>query len=73
MYSFFAVDIQTLARMTGKDFSGPVPQIHARTALTLQENPNPNPAQIDPDVDERSSTSAVGDQNHDEGITDKGG
>jgi hypothetical protein len=35
-------DIQTLARMTGKDFSGPVPEIHARAPLSLVEPTNPS-------------------------------
>ena len=31
------VDMQTLSRMTGKDFSGPVPEIRAPTVLSLAE------------------------------------
>ncbi|KAF8581645.1 hypothetical protein K439DRAFT_205281 [Ramaria rubella] len=33
-----AVDLNTLSRMTGKDFSGPTPVIEARKALNLGEN-----------------------------------
>ncbi|KAF8559999.1 hypothetical protein OG21DRAFT_16019 [Imleria badia] len=38
-------DMQTLSRMTGKDFSGPTPEIRAPAALSLaepQNNPNAN-------------------------------
>ena len=35
------VDIQTLARMTGKDFSGPVPIIKAPTPLRMVEDDAP--------------------------------
>ncbi|KAH7909792.1 hypothetical protein BJ138DRAFT_1010140 [Hygrophoropsis aurantiaca] len=38
-------DIQTLARMTGKDFSGPTPEIRAPTVLTLAEPQEPIPEQ----------------------------
>jgi len=31
-------DIQTLSRMTGKDFSGPTPEIHAPAVLSLAES-----------------------------------
>ncbi|KAI0082112.1 hypothetical protein K474DRAFT_1634011 [Panus rudis PR-1116 ss-1] len=31
-------DIQTLSRMTGKDFSGPTPDIRAPTPIRLQED-----------------------------------
>ena len=34
-------DIQTLARMTGKDFSGPVPVIKAPTPLRMVEDDFP--------------------------------
>ena len=34
-------DIQTLARMTGKDFSGPVPIIKAPTPLRMVEDEPP--------------------------------
>jgi len=34
-------DIQTLARMTGKDFSGPVPVIKAPTPLRMVEDDLP--------------------------------
>lgn len=34
-------DIQTLARMTGKDFSGPVPVIKAPTFLKMVEDEPP--------------------------------
>jgi transcription factor TFIIIB component B'' len=34
-------DIQTLARMTGKDFSGPVPIIKAPTPLRMVEDDPP--------------------------------
>ena len=34
-------DIQTLARMTGKDFSGPVPVIKAPTPLKMVEDDPP--------------------------------
>ncbi|KAG6380848.1 hypothetical protein JVT61DRAFT_5234 [Boletus reticuloceps] len=33
-------DIQTLSRMTGKDFSGPTPEIRAPAALSLAESQN---------------------------------
>jgi len=32
------LDIQTLSRMTGKDFSGPTPEIHAPAVLSLAES-----------------------------------
>jgi len=45
--------MQTLSRMTGKDFSGPTPEIRAPTALSLAEPQNssetnqpPAPGQI---------------------------
>jgi transcription factor TFIIIB component B'' len=31
--------MQTLSRLTGKDFTGPTPEIRARPPLTLHENP----------------------------------
>ena len=44
-------DIQTLARMTGKDFSGPVPVIKAPTPLRMVEDDLP--------VQQREETPAV--------------
>ena len=44
-------DIQTLARMTGKDFSGPVPVIKAPTPLRMVEDDIP--------VQQREKTPAV--------------
>jgi transcription factor TFIIIB component B'' len=46
IFSFLGValtpaDIQTLARMTGKDFSGPVPIIKAPTPLRMVEDDLP--------------------------------
>jgi transcription factor TFIIIB component B'' len=35
-------DVQTLSRMTGKDFSGPTPVIRAVAPLTLAESDNPS-------------------------------
>ena len=48
VFSFFGIvlslaDIQTLARMTGKDFSGPVPIIKAPTPLRMMEDDIPVP------------------------------
>jgi transcription factor TFIIIB component B'' len=40
------VDIQALSRMTGKDFSGPTPEIRAPTPLTLAEKPS----ELDPET-----------------------
>jgi len=39
--TFTPADIQTLARMTGKDFSGPVPIIKAPTPLRMVEDDLP--------------------------------
>jgi len=33
--------MQTLSRMTGKDFSGPTPEIHAPAVLSLAESDKP--------------------------------
>lgn len=44
-------DIQTLARMTGKDFSGPVPIIKAPTPLKMVEDELP--------VEQREETSTI--------------
>ena len=41
-------DIQTLSRMTGKDFSGPTPEIRAPTALSLAEPQNKSEADKSP-------------------------
>ena len=40
-YAQSSADIQTLARMTGKDFSGPVPVIKAPTPLKMVEDDPP--------------------------------
>lgn len=41
-YSRATQDMQTLSRMTGKDFSGPTPEIRAPAGLSLGE-PQNNP------------------------------
>jgi len=66
-----ALDIQTLARMTGKDFSGPTPQIHAEVPLALDEPQNSNNLG-DPTVsaDKQSHTPSVGGYGDDEEITE---
>ena len=38
---FYFSDMQTLSRMTGKDFSGPVPEIRAPAVLSLAEPDKP--------------------------------
>jgi transcription factor TFIIIB component B'' len=51
------VDMQTLSRMTGKDFSGPTPEIRAPTPLTLAENPfEPDPETTATDIRKKSHT-----------------
>src|ERR1700709_2427648 len=37
MTSYTVLDMQTLSRMTGKDFSGPTPEIRPPPVLTLAE------------------------------------
>lgn len=50
-------DIQTLARMTGKDFSGPVPIIKAPTPLRMVEDDLPvQQKEETPGVRKRSRT-----------------
>lgn len=49
--------MQTLSRMTGKDFSGPTPEIRAPTPLTLAEKADaPNPEASTTDIRKKSRT-----------------
>lgn len=53
-------DIQTLARMTGKDFSGPVPIIKAPALLKMVED--------DPPQQRKDGTPSLRKQSHTPGI-----
>ena len=61
---FLDVDMQTLSRMTGKDFSGPTPEIRAPTPLRLPPDPRSAAAQDNDDtlvkVRKQSATPALG-------------
>jgi transcription factor TFIIIB component B'' len=51
------LDMQTLSRMTGRDFSGPTPEIRAPTPLTLVEKPKDStPEPPSPSVKKPSRT-----------------
>ena len=54
--TFTPADIQTLARMTGKDFSGPVPTIKAPTPLRMVEDVLPVQQREGPGVRKKSRT-----------------
>lgn len=41
------IDMETLSRMTGRDFSGPTPEIRAPTRLTLGESAKTNKPESD--------------------------
>ncbi|TFK56691.1 hypothetical protein OE88DRAFT_1803361 [Heliocybe sulcata] len=47
-------DIQTLSRLTGKDFSGPTPEIRAPTPLTLAEPEQANAGRAEPQPAQKS-------------------
>jgi transcription factor TFIIIB component B'' len=49
-------DIQTLARMTGKDFSGPVPIIKAPTPLKMVEDDPPQQRKDESPLRKKSHT-----------------
>ena len=54
--TFTPADIQTLARMTGKDFSGPVPIIKAPTPLRMVEDDFPIQQREDLAIRKKSRT-----------------
>jgi transcription factor TFIIIB component B'' len=53
---YLSTDIQTLSRMTGKDFSGPTPEIRAPTPLTLIEKPRETTTEPSAPVRKHNST-----------------
>jgi transcription factor TFIIIB component B'' len=65
-------DIQTLARLTGKDFSGPVPVIKAPTPLRMVEDDVPPQQKIEgtPAVRKKSRTPGVQLANEEEVLGD---
>ena len=59
----FAADIATLSRMTGKDFSGPTPEIRAPTPLRMPDTPQEGDANLTADaaVKQQETPVVVGD------------
>lgn len=51
-------DMQTLSRMTGKDFSGPIPEIRAPAVLSMAEADKPEDDEL-PESARRTKKSAT--------------
>lgn len=66
--TFTPADIQTLARMTGKDFSGPVPIIKAPTPLRMVEDDLPVQQREGLAVRKKSRTPGLQPANHAEEV-----